>query len=156
MRFWLVQEIPNCKRKEVVARVELDLPGKFLFSTDGISDINYGGHLGNDAVLALVHEARVRFLKKYGYLESDVDGVGIIMTDAVVVYKSESFHGDVLIIDVTVEDFTKTGCDFLFLLKNKATGKEIARAKTGIVFFDYASRKVVAVPQSFRDAVCGD
>lgn len=142
-----------------MARIKLDLPKEFLFSTDihvRIGDINYGGHLGNDAVLSLVHEARVRFLKKYGYSEADIEGVGIIMTDAVVVYKSEGFHGDTLIIDVAVVDITRTGCDFLFLLKNKATGKEIARAKTGIVFLDYTSRKVVTVPQKFKDTVCGN
>lgn len=143
----------------MMARVKLDLPKEFLFSTEvhvRIGDINYGGHLGNDAVLAFVHEARVRFLKAYGYSEADIEGVGIIMTDAVVVYKSEGFYGDRLLIEVVVQDFTRTGCDFLFRLTNKETGKEIARAKTGIVFFDYASRKVVAVPPRFRDTVYGN
>ncbi len=143
----------------MMARVKLDLPKEFLFSTEvhvRIGDINYGGHLGNDAVLAFVHEARIRFLKAYGYSEADIEGVGIIMTDAVVVYKSEGFCGDRLLIEVVVQDFTRTGCDFLFRLTNKETGKEIARAKTGIVFFDYASRKVVAVPPRFRDTVYGN
>jgi hypothetical protein len=46
-------------------------------------DINYGGHLGNDAVLSLVHEARVRFLKQQGYTENNIEGAGIIMADAI-------------------------------------------------------------------------
>lgn len=142
-----------------MARVKLDLPDKFLFSTEvhvRIGDINYGGHLGNDAILSFVHEARVRFLESYGYSEADIEGVGIIMTDAVVVYKSEGFYGDRLLIEVAVVDFTRTGCDFLFRLTKKETNKEVARAKTGVVFFDYESRKVVAVPQKFRDTVCGN
>jgi acyl-CoA thioesterase FadM len=137
-----------------VARVKLDVPEKFSFSTEvriRIGDINYGGHLGNDAVLSLVHEARVRFLKEYGYSEADIEGVGIIMTDAVVVYKAEGFHGDTLVVDVAVADFTRTGCDFLFRLTRRDTNQEIARAKTGVVFFDYSSRKVVAVPPQFRE-----
>ncbi len=139
-----------------MARVKLDVPEEFSFSTElhvRINDINYGGHLGNDSVLSFVHEARVRFLKSYGYSEADIEGVGFIMTDAVVVYKSEGFYGDRLLVEVAVRDFTKTGCDFLFRLTNKETKKEVARAKTGIVFFDYTSRKVAAVPQRFRDAV---
>jgi len=136
-----------------MARVKLDLPDKFEFSTEihvRIGDINYGGHLGNDAVLSLIHEARVRFLQNYGFTEANIDGVGLIMTDAVIVYKTEGLYGDTLMIDVAVEDFTRTGCDFLYKIVNKQTGREVARAKTGIVFFDYKTRKVVSIPERFR------
>jgi 4-hydroxybenzoyl-CoA thioesterase len=138
-------------------RVRIDLPERFLFATEvalRVSDINYGGHLGNDAVLSLAQEARMRFLQSHGWSEQDVSGVGIIMTDAVVVYRSEAFHGDVLTIDVAVADLQQLGCDFLFRMVNKASRKEVARVKTGIVFFDYVSRKPSPVPPAFR-SVCG-
>ena len=83
--------------------------------------------------------------------EVDISGAGIIMTDAIVVYKSESFYGDTLKVEVAVFDCTRTGCDFIFRLSNRETGKEIARGKTGVVFFDYQNRKVVEVPKKFRD-----
>lgn len=136
-----------------MARVKLDLPDTFEFSTDiqvRIGDINYGGHLGNDAVLSLIHEARIRFLRKHGFTETNIDGVGLIMTDTVIVYKSEGFYGDTLAIGVTVADFTRTGCDFLYKIENRKKGHEVARAKTGIVFFDYKTRKVMPVPEKFR------
>ncbi len=72
------------------------------------------------------------------------------MTDAIIVYKSEGFYGDTLTIDVAVGDFGRSGCDFFYRLTNKLTRKEIARAKTGIVFFDYKTRKVVSIPECFR------
>ncbi|MET4161440.1 thioesterase [Marinobacterium iners] len=137
-----------------MARIKLDMPDNYLFSTElcvRISDINYGGHMGNDAVLSMVHEARLRFLKHYHYAEFDVEGAGIIMTDSAIVYKAESFHGDRVQVDVTVADFNKYGCDLYYLLSNKDTAVEIAHAKTGIVFFDYTDRKVVAVPEGFRN-----
>jgi acyl-CoA thioesterase FadM len=137
-----------------MARIKLDMPDNYLFSTElcvRISDINYGGHMGNDAVLSMVHEARLRFLKHYHYAEFDVEGAGIIMTDSAIVYKAESFHGDRVQVDVTVADFNKYGCDLYYLLSNKDTAVEIAHAKTGIVFFDYNERKVVAVPEGFRN-----
>jgi acyl-CoA thioesterase FadM len=115
-----------------------------------ITDINYGGHVGNDAVLRIVHEARVRFLNHYGYTEEDIDGAGMIMTDAVIVYKSEGFYGMTMIAEVEVVDITRSGCDFIFRLSDKESKKEIARAKTGIVFFDYKSRKIVSTPVKFR------
>ena len=135
-------------------RVRLDLPERFHFTTEialRVSDINYGGHLGNDAVLGLAQEARMRFLKSHGWSEQDVAGSGIIMTDAVVVYRSEAFYGDVLTIDVAVADLQQLGCDFLFRIANKGTGQEVARVKTGIVFFDYAARRPVSMPDQFRN-----
>lgn len=137
-----------------MARIKLALPEWFSFSTEipvRITDINYGGHLGNDSVLALIHEARVRFLNEQGYSELDICGVGLIQSDAVIVFRSEAFYGDVITVDVAVEDFSATGCDFFYLLKNKETGKEVARAKTGITFFDYEKKKPVKVPQEFAE-----
>ena len=140
-----------------MARVKLDLPERFLFSTEiqlRASDINYGGHLGNDAVLSIAQEARIHFLRAHGWSEHNVAGVGIIMTDAVVVYRAEAFLGDTLVIDVAVAEIERVGCDFLFRMVNKVSGKEIAQVKTGIAFFDYTLRKPVPVPAEFRN-VCG-
>jgi acyl-CoA thioesterase FadM len=136
-----------------MARIKIDMPDNYLFSTVmdvRISDINYGNHLGNDSVLSFVHEARTRFFRQYGYTEMDVEGLGIIMTDSAIVYKAEGFHGDQIQIDITVGDFNKYGCDLFYLMTNKATAVEIAHVKTGIVFFDYAARKVVGLPEAFR------
>jgi acyl-CoA thioesterase FadM len=137
-----------------VARIELNLPEMFSFSTDvrvRISDINYGNHLGNDAVLSLIHEARLQFLQSRGFSELDIDGCGLILTDAVIVYKSQGFHGDLLTIFAAVDDFNKYGCDFFYKVIRKNGGKEVARAKTGIVFFDYNRQKMVPVPAAFLD-----
>ena len=136
-----------------MARIKIEMPDNYLFSTVmdvRISDINYGNHLGNDSVLSFVHEARTRFFRQYGYTEMDVEGLGIIMTDSVIVYKAEGFHGDQIQIDITVGDFNKYGCDIFYLMTNKATAVEIAHVKTGIVFFDYDARKVVTLPEQFR------
>ena len=138
-----------------MARIELNLPKTFAFSTDvrvRISDINYGNHLGNDALLSLVHEARMQFLQSRGFSELDIDGCGLILTDAVIVYKSQGFHGDLLTILAAVGDFNKYGCDFFYKVIRKNGGKEVARAKTGVVFFDYNRQKMVPVPAAFFKA----
>lgn len=135
-----------------MVRIKLELPEKTNFSTEivvRITDINYGGHLGNDSVLSIVQEARVQFLKSHNYSETDVEGLGIIMTDCAIVYKSESFYGDVLEINIGVNDFYKYGCDLYYQLMNKETQKEVAIVKTGIMFFDYELRKRARVPEKF-------
>ena len=136
-------------------RIKFDLPDKFHFSTEipvRIGDINYNDHLGNDAILSIVHEARMQFFRSHGWRELDIDGVGIIMADAAIMFKSEGFYGDVLAIDVAVNEISDIGCDLLYRITNKETGKEIARVKTGIVFFDYKSRKPVRTPKTFSKA----
>ena len=136
-----------------MARIKIDFPSQFNFSTEltlRISDINYGGHLGNDATLSLIHEARLRFLKHYGYDEYNLAGVSFIMVDCAVVYKSEGFHGDLIEIQVTAADFTKHGFDLLYCLSNTKTEKRLAHAKTGMVCFDYTEKKIRPVPIAFK------
>jgi len=134
-------------------RIKIEIPEKFIFKTEitiRITDINYGGHLGNDSLLSIIHEARVRFLNHLGYSESNVNGSGIIMIDSAIQYKSEGFYGEVLVIEVAVTEFTGIGCDFIYRIINKDSKREIAAAKTGIVFFDYEKRKTVPVPPEFK------
>ena len=135
-------------------RLKLELPKTFTFSTEilvQVGDINYGGHLGNDKVLSFIHEARVRFLKQFGFTELDVDGAGTIMVDAQIIYKTEAFHGDVLKIEVAPDNFHKLGCDFFYKLVNAENGKEVAHAKTGLIFFDYEKRKMIPMPEKFKE-----
>ncbi|MEO7988048.1 MAG: thioesterase family protein [Chryseolinea sp.] len=139
-----------------MARLSIDLPEEFIFTieiTVRASDLNYGGHVGNDSVLTLFQEARILFYRHMGFKsELNLDGaVGQLMSDAAVVYKSESFLGDELIIEIAVSDFNKYGFDLLYKMSNKATGKEVARGKTGIVCFDYEKRKVASVPSVLKE-----
>lgn len=141
-----------------MARIEIKLPEKFLFSVDipvRVTDLNYGGHVGNDRILSVMHEARVQFYRHLGFKDelSFGENIGQIITDAAMVYKSESFLGDVIIVQITVMDFNKYGFDMVYLLTNKVTGKEIARGKTGIVCFDYQRKKIAGIPESLKQKI---
>lgn len=94
----------------------------------------------------------MRFLKHLGYSNSDVEGNGIIMIDVAIQYKSEGFYSDELLVEITVKDFTGIGCDFVYRLTNKNSTKEIAVAKTGMVFFDY-EKKAALVPIEFKKKI---
>jgi len=141
-----------------MGRVKLEMPEVYSYATEltvRITDVNYGGHLGNADVLALMHEARVRFLRSHGYSELNVEGFGIIMLDSVVVYKAQAFAGDVLQIEVAAGDFSRLGCDIFYRITNKGKGTEVALAKTGIAVFDYAIQKRVSPPGAFIEKLCG-
>lgn len=139
-------------------RIQIDLPDSFAFSTRiplYLSHMNYGGHLDNALLLTVVSEARARLFKAMGYSELDVDGVGIIVADAALQYKSEAFHGEVMEVRMTAAEFNKYGCDLLWQMNEESSQREVARGKTGIVFFDYGARKKAPVPEGFRSRVAG-
>ncbi|MCI1188010.1 thioesterase family protein [Hymenobacter sp. DH14] len=132
-------------------RVKVALPDTFPFATEipvRITDLNYGGHLGNDALLGLLHEVRIEFLRFLG-LDGDYDPIsklGLIMVDVAVEYKGEAFHGDVLRVQMAGNELSKYGFDVVYHVHNQA-GKEIARAKTGMLCFDYNQRKLRLLPE---------
>lgn len=134
-------------------RIKIDLPEQFSFATELAiyqSHINYGGHLDNAQLLTLVSEARARYFRALGYHEGDIDGVGIILADAAVQYKSEAFQGEIMVITMLAHEFSRNGCDLIWQMSEKTSRREVARGKSGIVFMDYANRKVAPVPESFR------
>ncbi len=94
-----------------MARIRIELPERFAFSTAIpllISHINYGNHLDNAQLLGVVSEARLRFLKSMGYGELDVEGVGIIVADAALQYRSEAFHGETMQVEMAATDSANT------------------------------------------------
>lgn len=131
-------------------RIQLKDCEKYIFSTEikvRITDLNYGNHLGNEKMLSYVQEARVDFLNTLGYGELTFAGKGIIMTDAAVVYKSEAHSGDLLKIEIAIEDLTTMSFDFYYKITNIHTNKIVAMVKTGILCFDYQTKKICPIPQ---------
>jgi acyl-CoA thioesterase FadM len=115
-----------------------------------VTDLNYGNHLGNDALVGIIHRARVHFLHRLGAGEKNLgDGkTGILLADLIVNYKGESFLFDKLGVESSIGEVRSKG----FRMFHRITaeqGRLIALAETGIVAFDYHKRKVVRIPESF-------
>lgn len=134
-------------------RVKIKFPDqKPIFSTTiavRITDINYGGHLGNDSVLSLLHEVRMQMLSSWGYTEMQVGGAGLIMADVMIAYKAEAFYGDILQVDIYAEEISERTFDLLY--HASCAGKDIAHAKTGMVCFDYTARKIAQIPADLKN-----
>jgi acyl-CoA thioester hydrolase len=116
-----------------------------------VTDLNYGGHLGNDSLLSLVHEARVAFLSGHGLSEVDCGGVSLTMGDAAILYQGEAFAGDVLTIDVAAGEPTKSGFRLFYRVIRPGDGQKIALIETGMVCFDYKAKKIKPLPQAVKD-----
>ncbi len=137
-------------------RIKINLPEIFTFSTKisiRITDVNYGGHVGNDSFLSLVHEARLQFLASKGFSEMDIMGVGLIMADAGIEFKKEMAYGDVVKISVTATNFDRIGFDIFYLLEVEKDGLTAiaGKAKTGMMCFDYINKKKAVIPAAAID-----
>ncbi|WP_375739561.1 thioesterase family protein [Pseudomonas boanensis] len=138
-----------------MARLSLEFPeDQYCYSTHltvRVTDINAANHLGNDSMISMISEARARFLFEYGINEATEDGTGIIVTDLATTYRAEAHARDQLLFEVGVMDFNRYGGDITFRISRPADGKLIAMAKSGFVFFNYQTSRVVPMPDGFRD-----
>ena len=134
-------------------RIKVSSPDQFLFSMErsvGISDVNYAKHLDSVAMVNILHEARLQFLASMGFTESNIYGLGMVVTDLAVDYRSESFANDRLIVDVGVSKFNRYGFDIGMQVTNSALEALVCIAKMGVVFFDFDRHKIAQVPPAFK------
>lgn len=141
-----------------MARLKFELPTHFSFSTVipiRITDLNYGGHIGNDTILSLIHEARVLYLQHFGYTELNLEGASLIMGEVAIIYKAELFYGDRLTIYVAAGEFTRVGFELFYKLVKGDQEILVAEAKTGMVCYDYTAKKVITVPAPVKEKLGG-
>ena len=139
-----------------MARVKIAFPdAPPIFETGiavRISDVNYGGHVGHDAFLSIMHEARMQWLASHGATELDVMGAALIMADAALVYKGEAFYGDVIDAAIYAGDTTLSGFELLYRFTKMHDGSQklLLEGKTGMLCFDYAARKIQEMPEALH------
>ena len=137
-------------------RIKVELPERFMYEIElpiGAQHINGAGHVDNAQMVVLISDAREAFFVGLGYTQNDVEGVGTVITDAAFQYISEAFEGETLVFRLAANDFNKYGGDIVCRVSDRESGREVARAKLGFVFFDYATRKVAPIPPRFRERV---
>lgn len=135
-------------------RLKLKPLESYAFATEitvRITDLNYGGHLGNDSLLSLLHEARVAFLADFGFTELDCGGVSLTMGDAVMVFQGEAFAGERLRFEVAAGEATDCGFRVFYRVMRVTDNQKIALAETGMVCFDYTTRTIKPLPDVVRD-----
>lgn len=135
-----------------MARIKIDLPDSIIGNIIvpiRISDINYGNHVGNDAFVAIIHEARMQWLGLHDNTEMNFAGTSLIMSDLVIEFKQESFYGDIVNITLFAGEISRVSFELFYQLSTLRGDKQIllAKAKTGMVCFDYNSKKTVSIPE---------
>ena len=136
-----------------MSRIKIAFPENISYTATipvRITDLNYGNHVGNDAVLSMIHEARIQFLTHFGFTELNCAGVGLIMSDVGIEFKKEIFYGDTLSVQIAAVNFTSVGFDLFYRLLNKEN-IVVALAKTGMICYNYEVKKIAAVPAEVKE-----
>jgi acyl-CoA thioesterase FadM len=135
-------------------RLKLEPLDKYPFSIDitvRVTDLNYGGHLGNDSLLSMIHEARVAFLHYHGFTEMDFAGVSLIIGDTAIVYLGEAFAGDILRFEAAAGEPSSRGFRLFFRITNTKDNTPIALVENGMVCYDYKSRTTKNLPPAAKN-----
>jgi acyl-CoA thioester hydrolase len=147
--------------KKKMERVKINFPAAPpLFETVipvRIGDVNYGGHMGNDAFLTLMHEARMQWLRSHGFDELNAGGVSLILSDAQIAYRAEAFYGDPLKVRLFADAVTERSFDLLYHVSVERDGRvvDVVHAVVMMVCFDYSSRRVARMTAELKALLGG-
>ena len=115
-----------------------------------VTDLNYGGHLGNDSLYGYFHQARVCCLRHLGLTEGDIGGgISLTQIEGHIKYKGEAFLGDLLQINVWFDDIKRTRFRTNYRVIRPADDRLIAEGYAVLAAFDYQSRRPQRLPASF-------
>jgi len=108
--------------------------------------------LGNDALLSILHEARMQLLAQWGFNEMNAGGNGLIMGDVMIAYRGEAYYGDLLDVAIFAEEITERSFDLLYKITTDRGGttQQIAHAKTGMICFDYQHKTITTLPDELK------
>lgn len=115
-----------------------------------VSDINYGGHMGNERALIIFQQTRMEWLNNIGYDETNIEGKGLIQLESHVYYMKEVFLGEKLKCRITNIEQEKITFNINYEIINEKN--EIAiKGTTRMAVFDYEKKKLVRIPKEFSE-----
>lgn len=137
-------------------RVRLSFPEKDVMHrhplTVRITDMNYGRHLGHDALVSLLHEARIQALASLGLTEWDMHGYPSVVADLAVQYQSEARWPDSLSVETAIPTPQgKALSVYHRVVKSagdKSDGEVVATARVNQLLVDARTGRPVAIPET--------
>ena len=130
-----------------------------IFSTNisiQVNHLNYGNHLGHDALLSVLQEARLRWLKTIDPLSSEINianDVGLLVKEVNLSYHSPGHHGDILDITFHLEKLKRTAFSLHHEVFNQTTDFLLGNGTIVFVCFDYKAKGIAAIPPKLIEAL---
>ena len=143
-------------------RVKLDFPAEAVIHrhslTVRVTDMNYGRHLGHDALVSLLHEARIQAFAALDLPEWDMHGYPSVVADLAVQYQSEARWPDGLTIATAVLEPQGKALTIYQRIYQADSQQLVATAQINQLLIDLATRPVEVpeqVKQALSHARCG-
>lgn len=143
-------------------RVKLDFPTEAVIHrhplTVRVTDMNYGRHLGHDALVSLLHEARIQAFAALDLPEWDMHGYPSVVADLAVQYQSEARWPDGLTIATAVLEPQGKALTIYQRIYQADSQQLVATAQINQLLIDLATRPVEVpeqVKQALSHARCG-
>jgi acyl-CoA thioester hydrolase len=118
-----------------------------------ISDINYGGHMGNERALVVFQQARINWLKTLNLSELNIgENKGLIQRRANVEYLKEVSLGEVLNVKIYPVEIRGS----YFVLAHEVTNESGLTVLSGNVTmgaFDYDKKKLAKIPGDLKEVL---
>ena len=138
-------------------RVKLDFPAEAVIHrhpmTVRVTDMNYGRHLGHDALVSLLHEARIQAFAALDLTEWDMHGYPSVVADLAVQYQSEARWPDGLTIATAVPEPQGKSLTIYQRIYQLDSQQVVATARINQLLIDPASRRPVDVPEPVKQAL---
>ncbi|MGP9592193.1 acyl-CoA thioesterase [Halomonas sp. AOP42-C2-25] len=138
-------------------RVKLEFPAEAIIHRHPlavrVTDMNYGRHLGHDALVSLLHEARIQAFAALGLSEWDMHGYPTLVADLAVQYQSEARWPDALIIATAVPEPQGKALTVYQRIYQAETEQIVATARVNQLLIDVASGRPIEVPEQIQQAL---
>lgn len=117
-----------------------------------VSDINYGGHMGNERALIIFQQARMEWLNSIGYDEANIEGKGLIQLESHVYYLKEVFLGENLLCKIVNVQMDRITFEIQYEIINK-NSDVVIKGTTKMAIFDYEKKKISRIPKEFIEKI---
>lgn len=123
------------------------------FTTDiqmRFRDIDGMGHVNNAVYLSYIELARTQFYMQVAN-KRNLDEVDFILAHVDIDFEAQATWGDQVQVAVWPSKIGTSSFTLSYEIKEKGSGRVLARAKSVLVSYDYENKKPKPIPGDFRE-----
>ena len=138
-------------------RVAIEFPADAVIHRHTLSvrvtDMNYGRHLGHDALVSLLHEARAQALGRLHLPEWDMGGYPSVVVDLAIQYQQEARFPEVLVIETAVPEPQGKALTVYQRVLKEGSETVVATARINKLLLDLGAGKPVPIPDVVKQTL---